>query len=495
LNGRGYDEKDRKSYLYQIDSSLKFSTLIEAQRVLTFYDGKFLIEQGEFYPIIEFNYNPKNGEKSSFAYTKIFQSEGPFVYYQNGIGYGSNLNEGGGGDWTSDDSYSKKYNLYMGKAEDIAYLYKGAYFTETTQDKMHMLDIYFSMRIVQLPSLRLVTEIGGSEAWIYPGGFIGNSLVYYPGVNTNTWTIYNLETFQLKFSKQIIADSIYFTKDLKSCLVDYGKGARWVLVDSTPLRNWLEKNGYLFKERSDTLVEDATLYENANQDAPVKGKAVKGEKVTLLDKSGAVTIIGGRTAFWYKARTASGVEGWIFGAALQSADPFNVVDEALHTAISVKDISTSSLLTEKADLNMYHPVKVFDAKPETGWLEKAEGPGIGESVSIGLEEPILVDTIRVSPGWFDQRYWAQNNRVKSLEILLDGAQRTNANFRDKMEAQDVKLDPPVRFKAAQFIIREIYRTSKWDDTGLAEIEFYYKGHKYPLDIRKFGEYLKKKPGT
>lgn len=490
--------------LTEIDSNnMELSRLVALQDVFVFYDKRFVFSEPPFGLVkSEYILSEKKVVPLS-CHDVVSGGNQPFVYYQNGIGYGTfGFSQEG-----IDFSYTRRYDLYNGVVDDIRCLYQGSSFIETTRDKQHVLDVDSgSAEVVQLPSLRWVSYFRRPQNALSVAGFLGNSLFYYPGTSPDSWVIYSLdgkkiETFRLNligkdklpYKEGVSVYGIYFFEDLRNCMVEVSGGPNWLLVDTSELQDWLVENGYLFASHDDILVEDAVLLENANPDAKVMGKGIRGEQVTLLDKSGAVTTLGGQTAFWYEARTASGAEGWVFGAALKSTDTQEVVDSSLHTAVRVKQLSTSSFLTEPTDLNLYQPVKVFDEHTNTGWLEKAAGPGIGESVTIGLEEPILVDTIKVRPGYFDERYWQQNNRVKKLEVVLDGAKRVMGSFKDKMEVQDIALNPPVRFSTAQFIIREVYKTAKWDDTGLSEVEFWYKGHKYPVDITRFAEELKKKP--
>ena len=41
-----------------------------------------------------------------------------------------------------------------------------------------------------------------------------------------------------------------------------------------------------------------------------------------------------------------------------------------------------------------------------------EGDGIGETIAVALSSEITVDEIRIMPGHFDARYWADNDRIR-----------------------------------------------------------------------------------
>ncbi len=144
------------------------------------------------------------------------------------------------------------------------------------------------------------------------------------------------------------------------------------------------------------------------------------------------------------------------------------------------DITSSGCLKSDVFADRYHPLQAFDGDPETGWSENAAGAGIGAWVEIRLEQPVTVDTIRIMPGWFQSRYFRRNNRIKSMQILLDDFSLT-ADFKDSMQAQDLVLNTPRTFTRARFIIKDVYPTSDWDDTPLAEVQFFFNGEYLIID--------------
>ena len=163
--------------------------------------------------------------------------------------------------------------------------------------------------------------------------------------------------------------------------------------------------------------------------------------------------------------------------------------EKTNSITSCVDITSSSMLTEKYDKNMYQPVKVLDGKPDTGWMESDKGNGAGEWLEIKFEKPVTADKLVIYPGWFDKRYWEQNNRIKSLQIELDGYTQTT-KFKDQMIPQEVNLDGAKTFSKAKFIIKDVYKSTKWDDSCINEIEFWNKGVKLNIDISAFADQMK-----
>ena len=173
-------------------------------------------------------------------------------------------------------------------------------------------------------------------------------------------------------------------------------------------------------------------------------------------------------------------------------DPSEAASAPPPTSAMISTLSASSTQTEPTDKNAYHPVKLFDGDPKTMWIENAKGPGIGESVTVGFDQPVTVDEIQFMPGCFWPEYWKQNYRVKQLEVKLDDKVLT-ANFTDQMVVQSLKLPSAVTFTRAVFTIKDVYPTTKWEDTAISEIAFYNQGAKIDVDYSKFKDFLKKAP--
>ena len=143
-------------------------------------------------------------------------------------------------------------------------------------------------------------------------------------------------------------------------------------------------------------------------------------------------------------------------------------------------LSASSSLIDDDFPQRYQAVQVFDSDPETGWAEDSPGPGYGQYIKIRFKDSIKVDKIMVMPGWFQSAYFRKNNRIKNMTIVLNGKEY-DVRFEDKMEPQYLELDTPIDLLSAEFIIKDVYRTEKWDDTPIAEIGFLYNGKSYKVD--------------
>jgi hypothetical protein len=234
------------------------------------------------------------------------------------------------------------------------------------------------------------------------------------------------------------------------------------------------------------------VYQNANTEAKIFGAYSSGATVEVIDKSGGQDTFDIVTDYWYKVRAEGGPEGWVFGGYLTLGEEIATQKTPKEYDARAKEISSSSMLTEKFDKNMYQPVKAFDGKPDTGWMESVSGPGLGDWVKIGFKEPVTADKLVVSPGWFDSRYWKDNNRIKRMLITLDTYTQF-VDFTDTMTPQTVDFGKARTFSNATFTIAEVFATSKDDDTALAEVEFWNEGKKLEIDLSDFADKMKVVP--
>jgi hypothetical protein len=101
----------------------------------------------------------------------------------------------------------------------------------------------------------------------------------------------------------------------------------------------------------------------------------------------------------------------------------------------------------------YSGDKAFDGNPVTAWAEGVDGAGIDEGLTLEIDEEITVDEVGVMPGYFDERYFYSNNRVKTLVTVLDEGEIIGFDFADEMVPQRIPLEKQVTFSKAHFSYR------------------------------------------
>jgi formylglycine-generating enzyme len=141
--------------------------------------------------------------------------------------------------------------------------------------------------------------------------------------------------------------------------------------------------------------------------------------------------------------------------------------------------SASSTLADDKIPGRYGADKAFDGNPLTSWVEGTDDEGVGEYIKLSFSQEITVDAIEVMPGYFDDRFWIRNNRIKRLEVRTEKNSFT-LGFQDEMKAQISHLDGTMTFTEIVFRIVDTYKGSSWDDTCIAEIAFFLAGEKISL---------------
>ncbi|HAP44595.1 MAG: hypothetical protein A2087_00355 [Spirochaetes bacterium GWD1_61_31] len=153
--------------------------------------------------------------------------------------------------------------------------------------------------------------------------------------------------------------------------------------------------------------------------------------------------------------------------------------------IRITALSASSVLTEPANLNAYHPATVFDGKADTGWFEAVAGPGLGQWLEVGFAEPLRADRLTISPGWLDARYWRQNNRIRTVSISVDGGTSMTFQLTDTMASQTITLPRVLTGRTWRFRIDAVYPNTRWDDTTITELGFWLNNVQYRVDLGTF----------
>jgi hypothetical protein len=118
----------------------------------------------------------------------------------------------------------------------------------------------------------------------------------------------------------------------------------------------------------------------------------------------------------------------------------------------VKSVTASSTLAAK-DPRRYAPERIFDlaevdaeGPPSSAWCEGKPDEGIGETLTIELAAPTVVETVAIEAGfWKKEELFRANNRVTGIDVITDDGRTKSVTFGDEMEEQKVDLGgAPVR---------------------------------------------------
>jgi VWFA-related protein len=143
---------------------------------------------------------------------------------------------------------------------------------------------------------------------------------------------------------------------------------------------------------------------------------------------------------------------------------------------SSANITVSSQLIEKnRPSDAYQAGHLIDGKDATCWAEGADGGGIGEWVQFGFDTPKSLKAFKIIAGYAktDAIYKA-NNRVKRLKVVFsDGASQV-VDLADTYGPQRVLVDRDKPTRSVRFVIMDVYKGARYQDTCVSEIEFEFK---------------------
>ena len=143
------------------------------------------------------------------------------------------------------------------------------------------------------------------------------------------------------------------------------------------------------------------------------------------------------------------------------------------------NIKASSTLKDKK--HSYHVGNIRDTKKWTSWVEGKKGSGIGESISIKLDEPMKVDYIGIIPGFAKNKtLYYLNNRIKKLTIIVNGKHKIKRKLPDDCYTIFRTSNPKSYYyiplgkykgkaKTIKIIIDAVYKGWKYNDTCISEV--------------------------
>jgi hypothetical protein len=136
-------------------------------------------------------------------------------------------------------------------------------------------------------------------------------------------------------------------------------------------------------------------------------------------------------------------------------------------AAAIVEIKASSTLAHKD--NKYALIHLVDGNPDTSWVEGVEGDGVGEKVTIILSNKARLKRFRIRNGYWEEKYWSMNNRVRDLMLVGDNGISFTQTLEDIPDEQAIILPEEWETGEITFIIQSVYPGSKWQDTAITEI--------------------------
>ena len=120
--------------------------------------------------------------------------------------------------------------------------------------------------------------------------------------------------------------------------------------------------------------------------------------------------------------------------------------------------------------NFYTPGMMFDGRRETAWVEGEADDGINETVTLHFDGEKMLAGFEIINGYDkDQRTWANNSRVHTLEATTSDGTTLTVDLQDVRGASRFDFNPPVKSSWLELRIKDVYRGAKFKDTAIAEL--------------------------
>ena len=234
-----------------------------------------------------------------------------------------------------------------------------------------------------------------------------------------------------------------------------------VTIEGTKTIGWINsvnvKDGKL---DSETVIQDDTLYIRPNVKSDKAGSVKAGQVVFKLEDSGEFVLI-----------QFPGKEAYILKSSLGNAD--DVIKTVSISGVGKAEITSSSqFIPSEGKETVFDPRNVFDGNDKTAWGEgKTGGDGIGESITITLENTISIASISIINGYtYTDETYNDNHRVASLKITSDTGMSVILNFDDNIKNfQTRDCEPNIYGRSFTFMINSIYK-GKYNRTYISEIK-------------------------
>ena len=148
--------------------------------------------------------------------------------------------------------------------------------------------------------------------------------------------------------------------------------------------------------------------------------------------------------------------------------------------IKIYTAAAQKILIDKNNYVRYSPINIFDNSPETVFAVTYN--------EINKNQPLLViyfgqhaefDSLSIKPGYFDERYFDKNNRIKKLNLKIYNCKNIEYNetieLQDTMSEQTINLGKKIIATKIELYAQEIFPSSKWDDLVISDINFSLNG--------------------
>jgi hypothetical protein len=154
-----------------------------------------------------------------------------------------------------------------------------------------------------------------------------------------------------------------------------------------------------------------------------------------------------------------------------------------HWQFELTDFKVTASSSLKGD--QYKPDNVNkwsgEVDPNSCWAEGVTGNGEGEWLELNATVPVLLDTLEITNGLAtSDALFRANNRIKKIDLSVNGAEPVTVELPDQMDPFDIKLpESKDVVRTIRLTIREVYPGTKYQDTCITRIRLFRNLTKAP----------------
>lgn len=146
-----------------------------------------------------------------------------------------------------------------------------------------------------------------------------------------------------------------------------------------------------------------------------------------------------------------------------------------------------NFLIDRNNYVRYSPLNMFDDKSDTVFaVTYDEIDKTKPLVEIYFSEPAVFDRVSIKAGYFDNRYYEKNNRIKELEIKIFNCKNLDFEkkvfLQDEMKEQNIYGEKKIIATKIEIYGRSVYEGSKWNDLVISDLNFYLADEKLPVSF-------------
>lgn len=152
----------------------------------------------------------------------------------------------------------------------------------------------------------------------------------------------------------------------------------------------------------------------------------------------------------------------------------------------IHSVLVTDFLKDEKNVLRYQPLNMFDTFSDTVFAVTENKQLLSKPlINIYFAEPIEIDSLLIKAGYFNNRYFENNDRIKKITITVNNAKSTPIKdksfiLNDEMKIQKLDLSKIVKVTEIHITINEVYPGKKWNDLVISDLFFCKNSNNYSV---------------